>query len=92
MGIRLARRAGLAGLVGLLATLPLAPGAGPPALRPWRRVLTAEEVRAVEVLQRRGVRCWQAGEFAEALEAARAVAGLREEGQGADHWEAVTAR
>jgi CHAT domain-containing protein/tetratricopeptide (TPR) repeat protein len=71
------------------ADAPKQDAAGKP---PWQRLLQGEDARRAKELEERLGKAQEAGKFENALEAAEALARLRERAQGKDHWEAVTAR
>jgi tetratricopeptide (TPR) repeat protein len=83
---------GLAGeLLVLLAVL--APADEPAATKlPWQRLLQGDDARKAQELERRVAELQREGKFEEALASAEAVARLRKDRQGKDHWEAVGAR
>jgi tetratricopeptide (TPR) repeat protein len=59
---------------------------------PWQRLLQGEDARKAAELKAQEYRLRDAGRFEEALAAAEALAKLRENVQGADHWQAADAR
>ena len=63
-----------------------------PTTPPWKRQLTKEDAKKAAKLTGQIHQLVAAGKFAEALVAAEQHAQLREERQGADHWQAVNAR
>jgi tetratricopeptide (TPR) repeat protein len=63
-----------------------------PSRPPWQRLLQGDDARKAQELEEQIEGLLQAGKFAEALASAEAVARLRAERQGKDHWEAVEAR
>src|SRR5262249_55649752 len=67
---------------------PKAQAAGKP---PWQRLLQGDDAPKAKQLQRRIDQHWGAAEFDQALKAAEELATLRQNVQGADHWEAVNA-
>jgi hypothetical protein len=83
-----------AGVFGLLGAL----GAAEPAKKaeamkpPWQRLLQGEDAKKAAEQEKRLAELQEAGKFAEALQAAQAVAALRGQVQGAEHWQAVEAR
>jgi tetratricopeptide (TPR) repeat protein len=81
-------------VLGCLVGLPAAAAAGaePPAKPPWQRLLQGDDARKAEDLEQRLGSLQEAGKFEEALPVARQLAQLRGRLQGADHWQAVSAR
>jgi tetratricopeptide (TPR) repeat protein len=73
----------------LRADAPKQEAAGKP---PWQRLLQGEDVRQAKELEERLGKALEAGQWKDALQAAEALARLRERAQGKDHWEAVSAR
>jgi tetratricopeptide (TPR) repeat protein len=59
---------------------------------PWQRLLQGDDAKKARELDQQVYRLSKAGKLAEALESAEAVARLRQERQGQDHWQAVDAR
>jgi tetratricopeptide (TPR) repeat protein len=83
-------------MAGLLAAGVMVPGApaaeGPAPPKPaWQRLLQGDEERKAGKLTARLEALRQASQFAEALEVAAALARLRQERQGKDHWQAMDA-
>jgi tetratricopeptide (TPR) repeat protein len=66
--------------------------APPPAKPPWQRLLRGDDARKAAEQEKRLTEWQEAVRFAEALQAAQAMAELRGRVQGADHWQAVDAR
>jgi hypothetical protein len=63
-------------------------GAGKP---PWQRLLQGDDATKAQQLQQQIDKHWEAAEFDQALKAAAELLALRQNVQGADHWEAVNA-
>lgn len=81
----------LAGLVVGWATLAAA--AEPPTAKPaWQRLLQGEDAKKATELAKQLGQFLEAGKLAEALRVAEELAALRQRGQGADHWQAVSAK
>ena len=59
-----------------------------PSKPQWQRQLTAEDEKKAQQLMGRTLYLESEGKFAEALRPAEALAQLREQRQGADHWQA----
>ena len=59
---------------------------------PWQRLLQGEDAKKAAEQERRLAQWLEAGKFADALKVAQALAALRGQVQGADHWQAVQAR
>ena len=59
---------------------------------PWQRLLQGEDAKKAAEQERRLAQGQEAGKFEDALKAAQALAELRGQVQGADHWQAVEAR
>jgi tetratricopeptide (TPR) repeat protein len=83
----------LAGLVLLLSGAQAdepkeSEGAGKP---PWQRLLQGKDTNKAQQLQQQINKHWEAAEFDAALKAAEELATLRQQVQGADHWQAVDA-
>jgi tetratricopeptide (TPR) repeat protein len=65
----------------------------PPGAKPaWQRLLQGDDARKAQELDQREDELHRAGKLAEALPIAEALARLRQERQGKDHWEAIDAR
>jgi Tfp pilus assembly protein PilF len=91
-------RLAILGVVGWVLALGLAREAAlaaEPAAEgkpPWQRLLQgADQNRAAELRGQVGA-AWQAGKWAEAVQAAEQLLELRQKVQGKDHWQAVNAR
>jgi tetratricopeptide (TPR) repeat protein len=63
-----------------------------PSRPPWQRLLQGDDARKAEELQKRLDAQLLAGKFDDALAIAEELAGLRQERQGREHWQAVNAR
>jgi tetratricopeptide (TPR) repeat protein len=63
----------------------------PPSAPPWQRLLQGDDARKAGEIGGRLSALQARGKFEEALEAAQALAELRQRVQGKDHWEAVNA-
>src|SRR5271165_5188905 len=59
---------------------------------PWQRLLQGEDAKKAKELKERITKLSEAGRFQDALKAAEELAELRSTIQGADHYEAVSAR
>jgi tetratricopeptide (TPR) repeat protein len=59
---------------------------------PWQRLLTGDDARKAEELQKRIDALFARAEFAEAVGPAEELLRLRQQVQGADHWEAADER
>ena len=59
---------------------------------PWQRLLQGEDAKKAAEQEKRMAELQEAGKFEDALKAAQALAELRGQVQGADHWQAVDAR
>jgi tetratricopeptide (TPR) repeat protein len=71
----------------------LAGAAAPPPRPPmWLRLLTGADERRAAALDAEIRKHWLAGRFDDALNAAKVLAALRQRHQGADHYQAVSAR
>ena len=66
--------------------------ASPPAKPPWQRLLQGDDARKAAEQEKRLAQGQEEGKFEDALKAAQALAELRGQVQGADHWQAVEAR
>jgi CHAT domain-containing protein/tetratricopeptide (TPR) repeat protein len=64
----------------------------PPPKPPWQRYLQGDDARKAAALKKQVDQLREAAKFEDALEAAEALAQLREKVQGTDHWQAVDAR
>src|SRR5436189_6314139 len=64
----------------------------PPPDQPWQHTLDATDEKRVAALQGRIEKLEEAGQFAQAHDAAREVVAIRARAQGADHWETNLAR
>jgi tetratricopeptide (TPR) repeat protein len=71
----------------------------PPARRtsdnlhpPWQRLLQGDDARQAKELEDRLGKLQEAGKWEEALKTATAIADLREQKQGKDHWQTIDAR
>jgi CHAT domain-containing protein/tetratricopeptide (TPR) repeat protein len=85
------------GAVSLACVLPVLTGMAlradePTGKPPGQRLLQGEEARNAEEQEKQLAQLQEAGKFAEALKVAEALAELRGQAQGADHWQAVSAR
>jgi CHAT domain-containing protein/tetratricopeptide (TPR) repeat protein len=58
----------------------------------WQRLLQGKDAQKAAQLEKKLDQLHQAGQLAEALEVAEALAQLRRKVQGADHWQTVNAR
>jgi CHAT domain-containing protein/tetratricopeptide (TPR) repeat protein len=88
------RGLGLLGALGMLAGISAAddpPGKSPPATPPWQRLLKGEDARNAEQLSKRASALVQAGKFEEALAAAEQLVRIRQQRQGKEHFETVSA-
>ncbi len=84
---------GLALLLAAPAGLPAAAEGGPaPEKPPWERLLRGEDARQAEQHKKTLDAHWEAAEFEKALPVAEALASLRQNAQGPDHWQTVSAR
>jgi tetratricopeptide (TPR) repeat protein len=82
-----------AALAGYAVLAALALAEEPPGDRPpWQRLLQGDDARKAQELGQRVDELERAGKLAEAPPIAEALARLRQERQGKDHWEAVNAR
>jgi Flp pilus assembly protein TadD len=70
--------------------LPSPPTEKPRAEAPWQRLLTGDDAKQVEELERKVVELYEAGRYAEAQVPARASVALRTRLQGATHWQTVS--
>src|SRR5437870_12627916 len=77
-------------LLGFLVWLPCANAQAQPApaaIPPWQRVLTGDDAKRVEELEKKINELRQAGKYTEAQAAARTVLEIRRRVQGEKHWE-----
>jgi CHAT domain-containing protein/tetratricopeptide (TPR) repeat protein len=58
---------------------------------PWQRLLQGADARKAAEMDGRVVAAWQAGKWEEAVRAAEELLQLRQQVQGKDHWQALTA-
>ncbi len=86
-GVLLASLLGL-GPVGF--SVPSDPAQKPPDAAPWQRLLTGDDAKRVEDLERKFAELYEAGRYAEAQVPARASVALRTRLQGATHWQTVS--
>jgi tetratricopeptide (TPR) repeat protein len=91
--------AAVGSLIGMLCGLALVaqvPAKPPPVKPPWQRLLQGEDARKAQELEKALDGCLQrateAGDLEKALQAGDELARLRSAAQGADHWQAVSAR
>ena len=78
------------GLVG--QSLASGPADKPRDDAPWQRLLTGDDAKQVEDLDRKVAELSNAGRYAEAQVPARAILALRTRVQGATHWQTANAK
>src|SRR5262249_624178 len=59
---------------------------------PWKRLLTGENAKRVEELEKKIHELYQAGRYAEAREPARQALEIRSREQGQTHWQTISAK
>jgi tetratricopeptide (TPR) repeat protein len=59
---------------------------------PWKRLLTGDNAKRVEELEKKLLELYEAGRYADAREPARQAFEIRAREQGPTHWQAISAR